>query len=148
MKLETRGLTFLEDGEWKKKRKMMNSAFNFEFMSNFFPIMKATSHEKFEELNGLTDEQLKNFDILNFSTTIAGENIVAYFYGKEYAKVRVKDRNLTEVVVQLHNQFGNYHPSFCHNFLGPWFAELKLFKEHKEMMENIELVQQKGMKLI
>lgn len=99
MKLETSGLTFLEDSEWRNKRKLINNAFNFEFLSKFFDVEHKLVIDKFNEMETFSDEKLKSFDFLPFSTTITGEIAIAFFYGIDYCRVKVDGRMLTEVVL-------------------------------------------------
>jgi cytochrome P450 len=147
--MERQGLSWIDGDDWKKKRKMVSSAFNFDFMNNFFKSLYRLTRQKFDDLAQTSNKaSLTDFDLVSFSTVIAGENVSAFFYGEKHARMEVDGMLLTDLTVKLQQQFGSYHPSFWHQFVGPWFSKLKLTKLHREMMNNMELITEKGQRII
>lgn len=82
-----KGVAFSEGNEWKSKRKIMNSVFNYEFIKSNIPKIVRLCNENFDKmekecaLENKSQKGAANMKVLNLFSSIYSNVMTECFFG-------------------------------------------------------------------
>lgn len=95
-------LLFSEHEEWKKRRRIISKAFNFEFVKSLGPFVVSTSNNVFQEI--IDQNKLEAVNIMNLFQEITGRSFVTSFFGEEMSGMKFEGENMTTALNNLLNK--------------------------------------------
>lgn len=140
-----RSLVCAEGDEWKRKKKLISTAFHFEFLKEMIPEIGEITREQIENWK---NEDLGNFSIMVGFQRITGEIIGRLIFGKKFNDYKINQ-------IPLHTFFGYtiknlgemmYDPAF--QVFGKSLGKLGLNKFHKKVMEDLQASRNAAYKIV
>jgi len=129
-------MVFAEGEDWRKKRKIVSSAFNFESLKHVVPIVISTSQEKFSDW--MVKRELKDINLVKHMGMITGEVTGKFFFGKNFGDKKIKEVPLTSCVQDYVVQAMDEAMSITGLVFGPNFSKYNILARHQEMNRNSE----------
>jgi len=129
-------MVFAEGENWRKKRKIVSSSFNFESLKHVVPMILSTTQEKFNDWKD--KEELKNFNLVDRMAMITGEVTGKFFFGKSFGGKTIKGVPLTTCMQDYLIQAMDAILSIPGLLFGPNFSKYNLLPSHRKMNKNSE----------
>ena len=87
------GLVFAEGSKWKKHRKILSSAFHYEFLKDIIPMLVNICDEFLDKLQ---NKDTKNIAIAEAFTEITGEIVGRVFFGEKFSEYNIRGIPITK----------------------------------------------------
>ena len=136
--MDLAGLTtiFAEEQAWKKGRRIISSAFNYEFLKHIVPMIVEATQEKF---NGwIHSNILTNMNLLEQLADITGEITGRFFFGRRFGGRKVEGIPITTVVHQQLNATFGEALTISYVLFGPRLVKANIFPRHREMNRRMK----------
>lgn len=136
MDLERGSITFEEAEAWKRRRRMVSSAFNFEFLKNVIPMIIRITQEQFKDW--VAKGEVTQVDLQEKISLIAGDVTCQFFFGspasgKMYREVPLPigmQKLFQDIMVEL------YSPMMA--AFGPKFIRMNILPRHRKLTSNMK----------
>jgi len=129
-------MVFAEGSDWRKKRKIVSSSFNFESLKHVVPMIMGTAQERFNDWK--VKAELKNLNLVEGMGMITGEVTGRFFFGKSFSDKNIKGVPLTTCMQDYLVQAMEEILSVTGLLFGPDFSKLNLLPSHRSMNKNSE----------
>lgn len=137
-RLMMRGLIGVNADEWKKQRKIISQSFHFEFLKENIPGVVSATREHMKEM--AKKENLKGVEVLKDVEHIAGENIGKVFFSDNLKEYTIKGKLLSAYLMDFAVRMGKSMISVGYILFGPKYIQKGIFKIHREVIEDLELI--------
>jgi len=129
--LGSKGLVFSEGALWKRHRKVVSSAFHFEFLKEMIPHMVEATMDYFKQL------QKKNLtNIRNDFEYISGDVVGKVFFGEEFSQLQIDGMPLSLFLKELTMEAWGVTFSWPNLVLGSKFVKAKIMPRHRELLKQ------------
>jgi len=128
-------IVFAEGNAWKKRRKIVSTAFNFEFLKHVVPVIVEATQEKFKEWEEAG--KLTNMNLVEELATITGEVTGRFFFGKRFAKQKLRGLPITTGLQHLLNDLIKefFQPSTI--LFGTKLLKANVLPRHKKLNKDV-----------
>jgi len=123
-------LTFTEGDQHKKLKRILSKSLHFEFLKNNVCTVVDIIHEAFEDME---KTGLKDVDIFDVVSSIAGEVIGRSFFGFDHRTAMFKGRKLISSVFDVEIACAKLSQTFTYQAFGPKFVKLGILPSHREL---------------
>ena len=103
VKLWGKNLITSEGKEWKTQRKVLSSAFHFEFFKSILPMIQKTTQETFQNLQKTS---MKDVNIMDVYQEITGEVVGKIFFGEQLNQYSLEGKLLTLALGEILTELG------------------------------------------
>lgn len=134
-KLWGKNLITTEGAEWKSQRKVLSSAFHFEFFKSVIPMIQETTRQSLQEQKNIS---LKNVNLMDAYQAITGEVVGKIFFGEQLNKYKLDGMPLTLFLADLIVGLGLLNLTVENLILGTKFIERGIMPKHRRLMRKIE----------
>ena len=129
-------LLLSEFDEWKRRRKIISKAFNFEFIKSLNPLIIDTCNTVFHEI--INDKKLNQVNIMNLFQEITGRSFVNSFFGEEMSGLTFEGELMTTALNNLVTKcVMRAYEMLSFIFGGNVARKLRLTKEQRELHQKI-----------
>ena len=146
------GLFFSEHDSWKKKRRVLNSSFNFDFLKSLAPKIALLCDrvlEKIEEENGGIDAEGKiKYNVHNFSSRLAEDVILSCFFDSTLSNEKIEGLNVSNFVIKLLGDSFNFIEDVPFLLFGLKFIKLGLRSKDRDILRRISILRGWGNKIV
>jgi len=132
---------FAEGNEWKRKRKLTSSAFNFEFLKNVVPIVISTTEKHFNEWT--KKNELTNINLIERFGMITGEVTGNFFFGKTFGEQNIEGIPITTYVQHSLNDTIEELYSLTTLIFGTKLLKANIHPRHRRMNRAIDLIRER-----
>lgn len=146
LELFAKSLVFVEGVEWKKRRKIISSAFNFDFLKHTVPLIAEFCQEKFNEW--IQAGNLEKFSLCDHMGTITGEVTGRFLFGWRFGKQSMDGKPLTIFTQQLLNDIAFEVFSLPMILFGKGFVKAGILPRHRKMNKNIAELRKRCQEII
>ncbi len=128
-------IIFAEGSAWKKRRKIISSAFHFEFLQHILPIIVEATQEKFQDWE--KSEKLTDVNLVEALGTITGEITGRFFFGKKFASQKLRNLPITIGLQHLLNDLIRefFYPSTI--LFGSKLLKANILPRHKQLNKDV-----------
>ena len=129
------GLLFLKSPDMKRHRKLVSSAFNYEFLKNTTPLVLTTADELLDKFK---EKDMNRIDFINEIQVITGEIVGKTFFGESFSDHRFNGVELTRALSDLLAQITQATLDGSVALVGGQAARMGVLPNHKKLMRNIK----------
>lgn len=128
------GLFTTEGNDWKRHRKFLSTAFNYNYIKETIPTVAYVVEEAFADLK---KRGLKKINMLNEIQTITGEVVGRIFFGDEFKKYRIQGKPLTLFTGEVIGKIGGVTYDPLYQIFGDLVLKNPMIKKYKSLMDDI-----------
>lgn len=139
------GLIITEGEVWKRHRKIISSSFHYEFLKNNTKMIQSTTKEFFDKIS---EEEMKNYDLMRHIQAITGEIVGRLFFGEKLNDYQFEGKPLTAALADLLSELGASAVSPLVILFGPKFLTYPIVPKYKRMMQRIKEFRQLCIKIV
>lgn len=141
------GSIILKDGiEWKKRRRILSNAFNFDLVKDMIPTIVRVIQERFDEW--MHNNEISNLNILHQAGMITGEIAGYLFFGQRFSQHQVWNLPFTIAAQTISAAIGAEQLTLCTALFGPNFARKNILPRHKKLNNQIREFRTECIKMI
>lgn len=134
------GVAFSEGEEWKKKRKIISTAFHFNFLHSLIPHIVETVNQVFDRFDKHHGEsQPVNMDILEEFEKIFSEIMVKLFFGCDTSNMSIDGEDPSSFFLKLVNEINDQSYELYAYIFGTNFFKLGFRKKDREINRKVKL---------
>ena len=131
---------FAEDQAWKKRRRMVTSAFNFDFLKHVVPVIINATQESFN--SWIAKDELRDINIIEKLGNITGEITGRFVFGKNFQGKKLRNMPITTGVQKLITDLAMEHFSLPVMIFGPKLIEKGILPKHKQLLNDVREIRQ------
>ena len=124
-----------EGSEWKKRRKMLSGAFNFEFLKNIIPMIVDVTEENFAQW--IKSNELKNQNLSEKMSLITGEVTGRFVFGKDFSGKKLGGVPMTIGIQRLVSDISEEIISPSSLLLGTKLIHANILPRHKKLNAGV-----------
>lgn len=128
-------MVFEEKEQWKKQRKIISSAFNFEFIKDMVPMIVDVTQGQIDSLVQAKD--LKKVRIFDRAARITGDVTGRSFFGRRFDQERYNGEPLTTTVIDISFAMFNEAFDIFSIIFGSGFPKTNILPRHKKLNKTI-----------
>lgn len=128
-------MIFEEKEQWRKQRKIISSAFNFEFIKEMIPVMVEVAQEQFD--SWVQTNSLSKLPLLERMAHITGEVTGRIFFGRRFNHERYNGETLTTVAIHLSYAICNEAFDVLSIIFGSGFPKTNILPRHRKLNKTI-----------
>jgi len=129
-------MVFAEGSDWKKKRKIVSSSFNFESLKHVVPMIMSTAQDHFKDW--IAKGKLEDMNLVEHMGMITGDVTGKFFFGKNFGDKKINGVALTTCMQAYLVQAMNDLISATGLLFGPNFSKMNLLPSHRKMNKTSE----------
>lgn len=137
---------FSEGEDWKKGRRVLSTAFNFDFMKEMIPLIVSTAQEGIR--SWIDKKELTNMHLFEKVANILGESTGRIFFGKTFNKYQHRGLSLSTLAIQLGYDLFNEAFALSSIIFGSNFPKTNIFPRHRRINGDIAAVRSICKKMI
>jgi len=141
----TTGLVAVNGDEWKKQRKIISQSFHFEFIKDNLPVILNSTREHLKELS---QKELNDINVLSEMEMITGDVVGRIFFSESFKEYQIKGKPVGTYLIDNLENVGKSFMSVGYLLFGPKYIEKGLWKSHRDVMEDVQLLKDTCRKIL
>jgi len=137
---------FNEGADWKKGRRILSTAFNYEFTKEMIPLVVETAQEGVN--SWIKNGELKDVHIFEKVANIVGESTGKIFFGHRFNAHKIRGESMSNIAIQLAYDLFNEAFALTSIVFGSKFPKTNIFPRHKRINSDIASVRSVCKKMI
>jgi len=131
---------FNEGADWKKGRRILSTAFNYEFTKEMIPLVVETAQEGIK--SWVANGELKDVHIFEKVANIIGESTGKIFFGKRFNDHKIRGEAMSTIAIQLAYDLFNEAFALTSIIFGSKFPKTNIFPRHRRINSDITSVRE------
>ena len=125
----------MEGVEWKKRRKILSTAFNFEYLKNTIPMIIDVTQSQFDQW--VQRSELVDQNLVEKMALITGEVTGRFMFGKSFEDKKLNGLPLTIAMLRLLTDISAELKSLPNILFGANAIRANILPRHKKLTTNI-----------
>ena len=142
------GLVLSEDKEWKMKRKVLNTVFNFDFIKSLAPKIAKICDKTLNSLEKNTSDRTVSYNVHDYSSELASCVMLQCFFGKDMENEKIEGVSIPIFVQNLMGDISSETTDLPYIIFGVKFFNLGIRKKDRDINRRLKLYKSWGKQLV